>query len=109
MVEDVELVGRADGNISDSGGKSFDKSDWTFLSHELKTFSAAIGDTMKSYAQFEIRVRRDASPYMSSTIFPEIMIVVLSYSAFLFPVNPGFAMPRVSSVRPLRALRGPTA
>ena len=79
LLEDVELLARADGNITGSF-KAFEKSDWTYLSHELKAFSLAAGDAMKSYAELEIRVKRDASPYMSSTIFPEIMIVVLSYS-----------------------------
>ena len=109
-------------NISDSVAKSFDKTDWTFLYHGLNVFQENVGSLQKSRAEFEMHVLRDASPYWSSTIFPEIMIVVLGYTVtcqqlvvaimmaacmslplheaqvFLFPVNPGFAMPRVSSV-----------
>ena len=143
MTDDVQLVPMVTANLSDIGASSFDKSDWTFLFHDLKVFEESVGSLKKSRAQFVMHVLRDASPYMSSTIFPEIMIVVLSFTetclrrtfempkhflgafmvldnifdgssyssnsrifsmfviglqVFLFPVNPGFAMPRVSSV-----------
>lgn len=97
MTDDVQLVPMFAANLSDIGASSFDKSDWTFLSHDLEVFEESVGSLKKSRAQFVMHVLRDASPYMSSTIFPEIMIVVLSFTVFLFPVNPGFAMPRVSS------------
>eukprot|EP00435_Cladocopium_sp_Y103_P026644 s290_g6.t1 len=97
MTDDVQLVPMFAANLSDIGASSFDKSDWAFLYHDLKVFEESVGSLKKSRAQFVMHVLRDASPYMSSTIFPEIMIVVLSYTVFLFPVNPGFAMPRVSS------------
>ncbi|CAK9089847.1 unnamed protein product [Durusdinium trenchii] len=97
MIDDVQLVPMAFVNISDPGERAFDKSDWTFLSHEMTIFNESTGSMHKSRAQFVVHVLRDASPYVQSTIFPEIMIVVLSYTVFLFPVNPGFAMPRVSS------------
>ena len=80
MIDEVQLVPMAAGNISDPGGRAFDKSDWTFLSHSLTTFNESTGSLQKSRAQFELQVLRDASPYWSSTIFPEIMIVVLSYT-----------------------------
>eukprot|EP00434_Breviolum_minutum_P017966 symbB.v1.2.015842.t1/scaffold1163.1/size134625/2 len=97
MTDEVQLVPMPSANISDSVAKSFDKTDWTFLYHGLNVFPENVGSLQKSRAEFEMHVLRDASPYWSSTIFPEIMIVVLSYTVFLFPVNPGFAMPRVSS------------
>lgn len=122
MTDEVQLVPMPSANISDSVAKSFDKTDWTFLYHGLNVFQENVGSLQKSRAEFEMHVLRDASPYWSSTIFPEIMIVVLGYTVtcqqlvvaimmaacmslplheaqvFLFPVNPGFAMPRVSSV-----------
>lgn len=67
-------------NISDSVAKSFDKTDWTFLYHGLNVFPENVGSLQKSRAEFEMHVLRDASPYWSSTTFPEIMIVVLSYT-----------------------------
>jgi len=97
MTDEVQLVPMPSANISDSVAKSFDKTDWTFLYHGLNVFQENVGSLQKSRAEFEMHVLRDASPYWSSTIFPEIMIVVLGYTVFLFPVNPGFAMPRVSS------------
>eukprot|EP00438_Fugacium_kawagutii_P023345 Skav218608 [mRNA] locus=scaffold3208:41911:43167:+ [translate_table: standard] len=97
MSNDVQLVPMTGANLSDIGEKAFDKSDWTFMYHDLQVFEEDIGSLRKTRMQFQMHLRRDASPYASSTIFPEIMIVVLSYTVFLFPVNPGFAMPRVSS------------
>lgn len=81
MIDDVQLVPMAFVNISDPGERAFDKSDWTFLSHEMTIFNESTGSMHKSRAQFVVHVLRDASPYVQSTIFPEIMIVVLSYTA----------------------------
>ena len=80
MTDDVQLVPMVTANLSDIGASSFDKSDWTFLFHDLKVFEESVGSLKKSRAQFVMHVLRDASPYMSSTIFPEIMIVVLSFT-----------------------------
>lgn len=80
MTDEVQLVPMPSANISDSVAKSFDKTDWTFLYHGLNVFPENVGSLQKSRAEFEMHVLRDASPYWSSTIFPEIMIVVLSYT-----------------------------
>ena len=80
MTDEVQLVPMASANTSDSVAKSFDKTDWTFLYHGLNVFPENIGSLQKSRAEFEMHVLRDASPYWSSTIFPEIMIVVLGYT-----------------------------
>ncbi|CAJ1379768.1 unnamed protein product [Effrenium voratum] len=97
MVDDVQLVAAPGTNLTNPGAEVFDHSDWTYLGHGLTVFEEMTGTLRKSRAQFQIQLKRDATPYLSYTIFPEIMIVVLSYTVFLFPVTPAFAMPRVSS------------
>ena len=80
MADDVQFIPLLGSNLSDPGAKSFDKSDWTFLYHDLKVFQESVGSLTKSRVEFEMHVLRDAAPYVSSTIFPEVMIVVLSYT-----------------------------
>ncbi|CAE7414138.1 GLRB [Symbiodinium natans] len=97
MDDAVQLVPCKDYSFTDAGPAQFAKSDWTYLWNDLTSFVEISGPLRKSRAQFVVHIVRDASPFLSGTIFPEIMIVVLGYTVFLFPVNPGFAMPRVSS------------
>ena len=80
MADAVQLVPCKDANFTDAGPAQFAKSDWTYLWNDLTAFVESSGPLRKSRAQFVVHIARDATPYLSGTIFPEIMIVVLGYT-----------------------------
>ena len=80
MDDAVQLVPCKDYSFTDAGPAQFAKSDWTYLWNDLTSFVEISGPLRKSRAQFVVHIVRDASPFLSGTIFPEIMIVVLGYT-----------------------------
>lgn len=97
MSQDVRLKPMKDASMSGAEASLFAATNWKFLNFHLEEATTIDGTLSKSRGFFNVHVARDPSSIQQNVMYPEIFLVALAYTVFLFPVSPAFAMPRVGT------------
>jgi len=94
MSEDVQMQAMGEASAAD---EAFSESNWILSNMALSTKEEKDSSLSKSRGLLQLRVKHDPAGVFSSCIVPEILILVLSYTVFLMPMETAFVMPRVAT------------
>eukprot|EP00747_Dinoflagellata_sp_TGD_P162870 gnl/TRDRNA2_/TRDRNA2_180970_c0_seq1.p1 gnl/TRDRNA2_/TRDRNA2_180970_c0~~gnl/TRDRNA2_/TRDRNA2_180970_c0_seq1.p1 ORF type:complete len:472 (-),score=84.06 gnl/TRDRNA2_/TRDRNA2_180970_c0_seq1:278-1693(-) len=97
MLEDLKLQPTNDTAIFGMDASLLDGKDITLDSFELREREDKSGSLQKSRGDLLITVHRNAEPYLMGILWPEFVMVMISWSVFWLPLLAPFAMPRVAT------------
>eukprot|EP00747_Dinoflagellata_sp_TGD_P193428 gnl/TRDRNA2_/TRDRNA2_59573_c0_seq1.p1 gnl/TRDRNA2_/TRDRNA2_59573_c0~~gnl/TRDRNA2_/TRDRNA2_59573_c0_seq1.p1 ORF type:complete len:450 (+),score=80.16 gnl/TRDRNA2_/TRDRNA2_59573_c0_seq1:33-1382(+) len=97
MVEDLVLQPTNDTNIFGINSETFDGKDISLKSYELNERKDHSGSLSKSRGEILVHVSRDPEPYLIGILWPQFVMVMISWTVFWLPLQPPFAMPRVAT------------
>lgn len=97
MLDEVVLKPLTDPDATGIKDGIFEGKDLDFVSTKTVAFDDEQGLLRKSRGELNIVVQRNIVPYSQTMITPKLVLMVLSWTVFFFPVQPGFIMPRVAT------------
>lgn len=97
MVDELQLVPLNSSHYSGVKEGVFDGSDFIFHKTNETVIQEMDGTLQKSRGELSIYVERMSNTYVGSLLMPEALIMIISYSAYWFPLTAPFAMPRVAT------------
>merc|ERR1719443_872669 len=74
----------------------FEGQEFDFVSSSTSVFEDKDGALVKSRGELVIKVKRRSDIYIKNLIVPELLLVAIAYTVFLFPRATPFIMPRVA-------------
>lgn len=84
-----DLEGCADG--------VFDGKDVSLINAEIRSYDEVNGALKKSRGELDIHIERDSEAYFHTMLLPELILIGISWTVFMFPLLPPFIMPRVAT------------
>jgi len=97
MTNELQLSVLENPNFTGLPEDTFKKSGFTFNSVKAQTFEESDASLKKSRGSLDISITRDSRPIFATAIIPEILLLLISWSVFFFPMLPPFVMPRVAT------------
>lgn len=97
MSDELELAVLPDKGINGIKDGIFDGHDFRFVNTSTRVFKEQDGNLKKSRGELVIEVKRDSTPYIRTLLVPELILVAIAYTVFLFPLAQPFIMPRVAT------------
>jgi hypothetical protein len=97
MAEDLELRVTAEKNWKGAKPGLFGHREFLYISDNTTVFEDVDGNLKKSRGMYVIKLRRDWTRYLQTTILPEIFLILISFTVFWMPRAQPFAMPRVAT------------
>jgi len=97
MSDDLVLQAMSDAALKGAKPGLFDDREFHFVSDETTVFEEVDGNLKKSRGMLVMRLRRDWTRYLQTTILPEIFLIMISFTVFWMPRATTFAMPRVAT------------
>merc|ERR1719387_2129112 len=86
---DDEVVGVSDG--------VFDGKDVSLDSFEQRSYEEVSGALHKSRGELDMKLVRDSEALFHTLLLPELVLLMISWTVFTFPLLPPFIMPRVAT------------
>lgn len=97
MLEELRFRPLLDDTFTGVAAGTFDNSDFTFTNFTTDVVEEVDGPLRKSRGRLIILVDRRSEPYWQSLLLPELLILLISWSNFWYPLTAPFAMPRVAT------------
>jgi len=97
MSDQLELVAMDDPASTGLAEELLQDFDFELKYWNMKTFVEQDGLLKKSRGQMTLGVQRQSYQYIQQLLIPELLILVMSWATFWFPLAPPFAMPRVAT------------
>lgn len=96
MATDLVLVPSANSSLTGIASEGiFDESGWTWSGHHLSSFEEIDGPLEKSRGQLEVTVAREPACWSRCLLFPELLMLGLALTAFIYPLVPQLLVARV--------------
>jgi len=97
MLDELQLVPLNGSHYFGVNEGVFAGSDFIFQKTNQTEVQEEDGTLRKSRGELSIYVDRMSDTYVGALLMPEALIMIISYSAFWFPLTAPFAMPRVAT------------
>lgn len=97
MADDLTLSPMADPGLSGVKDGIFEGKEYKLIGTESRSFVQQDGFLKKSRGELIIKVSRRSEAYFRSLIVPELVLMVICYTTFHFPILLPFIMPRVAT------------
>eukprot|EP00747_Dinoflagellata_sp_TGD_P210965 gnl/TRDRNA2_/TRDRNA2_84184_c0_seq1.p1 gnl/TRDRNA2_/TRDRNA2_84184_c0~~gnl/TRDRNA2_/TRDRNA2_84184_c0_seq1.p1 ORF type:complete len:463 (+),score=69.50 gnl/TRDRNA2_/TRDRNA2_84184_c0_seq1:88-1389(+) len=97
MLKDLKLEPITDESLYGIKAETFKGKDISLESFRIHEREDKSGSLQKSRGELLITVKRNAEPYLMGILWPEFVMVMISWSVFWLPLLPPFAMPRVAT------------
>jgi len=97
MAEQLELVPMTDKSAFGLADGLLEDFDFSFEGFEMKSFLQVDGLLEKVRGELGVKVKRRSHQYIQQLLVPELLIVIMSWATFWFPLAPAFGMPRVAT------------
>lgn len=97
MSDEVELVPSKDPDLSGVKDGVFDGKDVQFEGFTTRSYEEVDGPLKKSRGTFDLKLQRDFGPHFESMLLPDIILIGIAWTVFVFPLTAAFTMPRVAT------------
>lgn len=97
MADELQLKEMEGEGISGVKEGIFTGQEYDFVSASQRVFEDQDGALVKSRGELNIEVKRNSDAYVKNLLVPELLLVAIAYTVFLFPQAAPFIMPRVAT------------
>lgn len=97
MVDELIFEPMNDNVTTGTGEGLLSSSDFSLESYRVDVVEQRDASLKKSRAEFHMRAARRSAPYIQNLLVPELLVLVISFTVFWFPLPKAFAMPRVAT------------
>eukprot|EP00441_Pelagodinium_beii_P025133 CAMPEP_0197653318 /NCGR_PEP_ID=MMETSP1338-20131121/35013_1 /TAXON_ID=43686 ORGANISM="Pelagodinium beii, Strain RCC1491" /NCGR_SAMPLE_ID=MMETSP1338 /ASSEMBLY_ACC=CAM_ASM_000754 /LENGTH=419 /DNA_ID=CAMNT_0043228375 /DNA_START=54 /DNA_END=1311 /DNA_ORIENTATION=+ len=97
MSDDLKMEAMSTADTSAEVSDLFSDVNWVLNSAKQLTVEEEDGALRKSRGELMLSITHDPSGIYSSSVLPAVLLVILSYTVFLMPMDKAFVMPRVAT------------
>jgi len=97
MTSDLILMELPDRRLHGAKKDLFTNREFQYVSEKTRVFEEVDASLHKSRGELAIKLKRDWTRYLQTTILPEVFLILISFTVFWMPRATPFAMPRVAT------------
>mmetsp|Transcript_6487 Transcript_6487/g.12475 ORF Transcript_6487/g.12475 Transcript_6487/m.12475 type:complete len:727 (-) Transcript_6487:169-2349(-) len=97
MTDQMQLTPLLDQSAMSANASLFNNKDISLVSSTVKVFNETDGQLSKSRGVFTMKVKRKPKTFVFNIILPAVLVTMVGCTAFYFPLDAPFTMPRVAT------------